>query len=141
MFGLNSQHRFFLYPEPCAMRKGFDGLSGIVSITMQKDILSGDVFIFINRPRNRMKLLQWQQGAFLKLERCFKLGEFEKLNQLSEFRELDHKSYIRFYKKNRFHKKTFLPVYKNYKNNVQNSVFDAFVKFRQKPIDCLTKFK
>lgn len=82
-----------------------------------------------------------KQGECLKLNGCYKLGEFEKLNQLSEFRELDHKSYISFYKKNRFHKKKFLPVYKNYKNNIQNSVFDAFVKFRQIPIDTLTKLK
>lgn len=77
MFGLNSQHRFFLYPEPCDMRKGFNGLSGIVSISMQKDILSGDVFIFINRPRNRMKLLQWQQGGFVLYYKRLEQGTFE----------------------------------------------------------------
>lgn len=82
-----------------------------------------------------------KQGEYLKLNGCYKLGEFEKLNQLSKFRELDHKPYIRFYKKNRFHKKKFLPVYKNYQNSIQNNVFDAFVKFRQIPIDLITKVK
>jgi len=77
MFGLSSSHRFFLYPEVCDMRKGFDGLSGIVSLSMQKNVISGDVFIFINRIRNRMKLLQWQQGGFVLYYKRLEQGTFE----------------------------------------------------------------
>ncbi len=82
-----------------------------------------------------------KQGAYMTLNGCYRLGEFEMLNQLSEFRELDHKSYIDFYKKNRFHKNKFLPVYKNYKNSITNKSFDQFVKLRQIPIDLLTRLK
>lgn len=77
MFGLSSYHRFFLYPEVCDMRKGFDGLSGIVTSSMHKNVLSGDVFIFINRSRNRMKLLQWQQGGFVLYYKRLERGTFE----------------------------------------------------------------
>jgi len=84
---------------------------------------------------------QDKQGAFIKLEGCYKLGEFEKLNQLSGFRDLGHKSYINFYREHRFHKNKLLPVYKNYNSTLEIKCFNVFVKFRQIPIDIITKLK
>jgi len=46
------------------MRKGFDGLSGVVRDGLQKDPLSGDVFIFLNKRRNQVKLLLWERDGF-----------------------------------------------------------------------------
>ena len=42
------------------MRKGFDSLCGLVRGEFKKDPLGGDVFIFLSRGKNRIKLLQWQ---------------------------------------------------------------------------------
>ena len=64
MFSLNSSVRYYLYQGTTDMRNSFDGLSGIVKSRLGKDPLSGDVFIFINKRRNLVKLLKWEQGVF-----------------------------------------------------------------------------
>ena len=46
------------------MRKGFDSLSGIVLQQMQLNALGGDVFIFINKKRNQVKLLLFEGDGF-----------------------------------------------------------------------------
>ncbi len=77
MIGLTSKHRYYLYNEPCDMRKGFDGLSGIVTNEMRQDPLDGSVYIFINRRRNRMKMLVWESGGFMLYYKRLELGTFE----------------------------------------------------------------
>lgn len=77
MFSLSEQHRYFLYRTPTDMRKGFDGLSGLVRNDLKMNPLSGDVFIFINRSRNRMKLLTWEAGGFVLYYKRLEGGRFE----------------------------------------------------------------
>lgn len=77
MFSLSERHRYFLYRTPTDMRKGFDGLSGLVRNELGMNPLSGDVFIFINRGRNRMKLLTWEQGGFVLYYKRLEGGRFE----------------------------------------------------------------
>ena len=48
----------FLYTEPTDMRKGFDGLSGIVRSELATDPLDDSLFLFIHRRRDRLKILQ-----------------------------------------------------------------------------------
>lgn len=57
MFNLSQEQRFWFYHEPVDMRLGFNGLSGKVHDEMKMTLKNGDVFIFINRARNRMKIL------------------------------------------------------------------------------------
>ncbi|MBX2936838.1 MAG: IS66 family insertion sequence element accessory protein TnpB [Saprospiraceae bacterium] len=47
------------------MRKGFDGLCGLVHDRMDMNPMDGSVYLFINRQRNRMKMLVWEMGRFL----------------------------------------------------------------------------
>jgi transposase len=47
------------YTQPTDMRKGFDGLSALVTEGLQRDPLSGDIYIFVSRDRVRAKVLQW----------------------------------------------------------------------------------
>jgi transposase len=47
------------YAQPADLRKGFDGLYGIVTSELSRDQLDGDCFLFVNRARSRAKVLLW----------------------------------------------------------------------------------
>jgi transposase len=47
------------------MRKSFDGLSGIVQNALGRQPTHGDVYIFVNKTRNRIKLLHLEPGGFV----------------------------------------------------------------------------
>ena len=64
MFTLSTSNRFHLYSQPTDMRKSFDGLSAVVQNALDSNPLNGDVFIFINRRRDKIKLLHWQGISF-----------------------------------------------------------------------------
>ncbi|MBA5793434.1 IS66 family insertion sequence element accessory protein TnpB [Flavobacterium sp. xlx-214] len=83
MFSLGSSHRFFLYQEPCDMRKSFDGLCGLISSGMQRSATSGEVFVFLNRNRTHIKLLHWENGGFVLYYKRLELGTFSKPSSLS----------------------------------------------------------
>lgn len=59
------------------MHRSFDGLSGLVSGRLGHDPRSGDVFIFINRQRNLIKLLRWETGGFVQFYKRLERGTFE----------------------------------------------------------------
>jgi len=77
MFSLTSSFRYYLYREPTDMRRSFDGLSGIVQGQLERNPTSGEVFIFINRRRNKVKLLRWEQGGFILYYKRLEQGTFE----------------------------------------------------------------
>lgn len=59
------------------MRKGFDGLSGVVRQGLKKDPLSGDAFIFLNRRRTQVKLLLWERDGFSVYHKRLERGTYE----------------------------------------------------------------
>lgn len=59
MFGLGLATKIYVAVEPVDMRKGFDGLHGLVRDQLGQDPLSGHVFLFSNRTRTRLKALVW----------------------------------------------------------------------------------
>lgn len=73
----NAATRIFVYTEPTDMRKGFDGLSAIVREKFQADPLDGSLFVFVNRKRDRMKLLHFADGGFWLYYRLLEAGTFE----------------------------------------------------------------
>ena len=77
MISFNSSQRFFLYRGSTDMRRSFAGLSGIVLNELQKPLTSGDVFIFINKPRNSIKLLVWDRNGFVIYYKRLEEGTFE----------------------------------------------------------------
>ena len=76
MFSLGAA-RYYLYREPTDIRRSFDGLCGLVTARLGQNPMSGDVFIFINEPRNRMKLLKWEPGGFVLFYKRLERGTFE----------------------------------------------------------------
>jgi len=77
MFTLSSSNRFHLYSKPTDMRKSFDGLSGIIQNNLESNPCNGDVFIFINKRRDKIKLLHWQGISFILYYKRLEEGTFE----------------------------------------------------------------
>ena len=69
-----------MYSGITDMRKGFDGLCGLVCSQMGQDPSSGEVFIFINKRRNQVKILHWEQGGFVLYYKRLERGTFEKID-------------------------------------------------------------
>jgi transposase len=78
MLSLNPGIRYWLYQAPASMGKSFDGLSGIATNEMKAPLLSGDVFIFLNRRRTHIKMLQWQLDGFGIYYKRLEQGTFER---------------------------------------------------------------
>lgn len=74
---LTDQRRYHLYRKETDMRKGFDSLCGIIQNELGRQVMSGDVFIFINKPRTHIKLLVWEQDGFTIVYRRLEKGTFE----------------------------------------------------------------
>ena len=63
MIGLAHGVKVFLCTTPADMRRGFDGLSGMAQSLMEQDPLSGHLFVFRNRNRDKLKILYWDQDG------------------------------------------------------------------------------
>ena len=59
------------------MRKGFDGLSGPIQNNLESNPCNGDVFVFINKRRDKIKLLHWQGVGFTLYHKRLEEGAFE----------------------------------------------------------------
>ena len=64
MIALTPQIRVFLYRRPTDMRKSFHGLVALTECELKQDPLSGSLFVFLNRRRDRVKILYWGQSGF-----------------------------------------------------------------------------
>lgn len=74
---ISSLRKYHLYRKETDMRKGFDSLCGIIAKELNRPVLSGDAFIFINRQRTHLKLLAWESGGFSIFYRRLEKGTFE----------------------------------------------------------------
>jgi transposase len=74
---LTDQRSYYLYRKETDMRKGFNLLCGIVLNELGHQIIQGDAFIFINKPRTHLKLLVYEQGGFTIFYRRLEKGAFE----------------------------------------------------------------
>ena len=77
MFTLSSSNKFHLYSQATDMRKSFDGLSGLIQNNLENNPCNGDVFIFINKRRDKIKLLHWQGISFTLYYKRLEKGTFE----------------------------------------------------------------
>ncbi len=56
--------RIYLCAAPADMRKGFDTLAALVREYLKHDPLSGHLFLFIGRDKDRIKILYWDSDGF-----------------------------------------------------------------------------
>lgn len=89
MVPLSSTLRFFLYAHATDMRKSFDGLSGLVTSALSRDPTSGDVYVFLNRRRDRMKLLLWDRTGFWLFYKRLEQGTFQLPTTVAEQASLE----------------------------------------------------
>ena len=67
----------YLFRGPADMRKGFDGLSGMVEEHFTESLFSGALFIFLNRRRDRVKILYWDHGGLALWYKRLERGTFQ----------------------------------------------------------------
>jgi transposase len=77
MITLTDQRSYHLYRKETDMRKGFNLLCGIILNELGRQVMQGDAFIFINKPRTHLKLLVYEQGGFTIFYRRLEKGAFE----------------------------------------------------------------
>lgn len=77
MLSLSTSTRIFIAIDATDMRKGFDGLCGLVSSKLQQDPLSGTLFLFVNRRRDRLKILYWDGDGLAIWYRRLEQGTFQ----------------------------------------------------------------
>ncbi len=68
--------RLFLYRGRADMRKGFEGLSGMVDAHFSESLFSGALFIFLNQRRDRVKILYWDSGGLALWYKRLERGTF-----------------------------------------------------------------
>lgn len=73
-----------LATQPCDLRKSFDSLSILVREQLQDDPLSRKVFVFINKARNRIKLLYWDGTGLWVMAKRLEEGRFSRPHGLQQ---------------------------------------------------------
>ena len=76
MMGAPAAGRMLLRRAPTDMRKSFDGLSGLVRSEFHEEPTSGDVFVFLNRRRELIKVLYWDRDGFVLWAKRLERGRF-----------------------------------------------------------------
>ena len=68
--------RIYVAAEPVDLRRGFDGLAAATREVIRLEPMSGHVFGFVNRRRNRIKLLVWDRTGYLVVYKRLEVGTF-----------------------------------------------------------------
>ncbi len=89
MLNIPTNVSIFLYTEPTDMRKSFDGLSGIVRSEFEGDPLDGNLFLFINRRRDRIKILHFDGGGYWLHYKLLEAGTFEVIASEAKCAQID----------------------------------------------------
>jgi len=76
MMGLGHATRVWAYPEPADLRRGYNGLYGLVQSGLGRDPLSGELFLFVNRRRSSCKVLFWDGTGLVILMKRLERGRF-----------------------------------------------------------------
>jgi len=88
MFSLSTTDTYQLYIKPTDMRKSFDGLSGLIETELEMSPTNGQVYIFINKRRDKIKLLFWTGSGFMQYYKRLESGTYEMPKYDSSVRSL-----------------------------------------------------
>lgn len=77
MFALTSSMRYYLCPHHVDMRKGIYSLYQLVRTGMNRNPLSGEVFLFLGKRHDTVKILHWQKDGFVLYIKKLERGTFE----------------------------------------------------------------
>ena len=75
----NPSRRVFGYPAPVDLRKGYNGLFGLVEQGLHRDPMCGDLYVFVNESRKLCKILLWDGSGLCVFAKRLSLGTFAKL--------------------------------------------------------------
>lgn len=76
MLTIPGNARLFLCLQPVSMRRSFEGLCAVVEELFPGELLSGAFFIFLNRSRDHMKVLYWDNDGFAIWYKRLEKGSF-----------------------------------------------------------------
>lgn len=79
MLAISSSARIFFFQKPIDMRKGLEKLSVLVEESCKGELFSGAYFVFVNRARDRMKVLYWDNDGFAIWWKRLEKGSFRLL--------------------------------------------------------------
>ena len=77
MIHISEKYRYLIYCGHTDMRKSFHGLAALVTYHMQCNVLNGDVYVFLSKRRNAIKLLRFEGDGFAVFYKRLEKGTFE----------------------------------------------------------------
>jgi transposase len=89
MLTVSPSIKILVYTRPMDMRKGFNGLSGVVRGELQSDPMAGHLYLFLNKRRDRLKILHFDGGGYWLYYRLLEAGTFEELAAADSTRALE----------------------------------------------------
>ncbi len=81
IFGTSRSVRVWARTGPTDLRKGYNGLYGLVKTELARDPLSGDLFLFVNRRRTSCKVLMWDGTGLCIFMKRLERGCFARLRR------------------------------------------------------------
>jgi len=96
MLSLGTEQQYELYLPATDMRKSFDSLSGIITKELNCSSLNGKVYLFVNRLRNKIKILHWRTGGYVLYYKRLEKGVFKlpKYDESVKSIELDYSQLV-----------------------------------------------
>lgn len=84
----NQNLKVFVHREPVDMRKGHDGLSSIMENHMNEDLLSGSVFLFVNKSKRLCKALYFDGTGIVIIHKRLEVGSFMSFFSFEEYQKI-----------------------------------------------------
>lgn len=88
MLSLSPEIQVFMAVEPVDLRKSFDGLSAAVQRVFERNVLDGHLFLFLNRRRDRIKILWWDRDGLAIFAKRLEAGSYELPRHAADTRQL-----------------------------------------------------